>query len=166
MYDFDLTAFDDFVKTEGDHMEFLLEFGDQSWNMHLHARDLRSADYSRQALTEDGLKVLPPSENITFKGHLTTPDESLVALTVDEELLYGFVEAGGETFFIEPLWYFDQDQSKNLVVVYNQADVIWDDSQKCGAEEMLKYQAPNMHDDHDHNHSSGEGMEKLACKEV
>lgn len=58
------------------------------------------------------------------------------ALTVAADYLYGFFEAEGHTYFIEPLWYFDKSQPRHLFVVYDNGDIKNNIESVCGAIEI------------------------------
>ena len=164
VYQLDVQAFDSYVKNAGSGMEFNLKFGDKDWNIWLAPKDIRSSNYLRSVLTPDGVKYLPKGENLTFQGHEQDAGGGMVALTIDDQFLYGFVKKGNETFFIEPLWYFVPDQPKDRFVIYAASEVKPRPDLKCGAEEMQKY--VKNHDD-DLKPAAGQPAEKTGlCYEL
>ncbi len=65
-------------------------------------------------------------------------DDSEVALTVNEDFLYGFIKTGAKTRYIEPLWYFIPDAPKNQIIIYDQDDIIENTPKTCGVTEAQK----------------------------
>jgi PKD repeat protein len=155
VYQLDVASFNTFVKKAGESMEFSLQLGNHDWNIWLQPRDLRSPKYQLRVLTKDGIKVFPKGENLTFKGYLDAPDGEAVSLTIDKELIYGFVKKGGELYFIEPLWYFTPGVPKDQFVVYAASDVKPKSGITCGAIEMIGKQREHL-DDAVHDHASHE----------
>lgn len=139
VYQFDAQAFDSFVKNAGSGMEFNLQFDDKNWDIWIAPRDVRSPNYIRSVLTENGVKTIPKGENITYRGYMSNLSSNIVALTIDHDFLYGFIRDGDESYFIEPLWYFVPDQPKDRFVIYAGSDVRPRPDMKCGAMEMEKY---------------------------
>jgi PKD repeat protein len=163
MYQLEPGAFHDFVKNAGASMEFTLKMGTHNWDIWLTPRDIRSNNYVRTVLTVDGGKTLPKGDNLTYRGMLQEPDGGAVALTVDEDFIYGFVKKGGEFYFIEPAWYFVPGTPKDRFVVYAASDVIPKKDAKCGFDEMKKYmQAPEPDD----SAAKEPSLEKTGCKTV
>lgn len=162
VYQLDVRAFDDFVKNAGQSMEFQLQFGQFDWEIYLEPRDIRSPDYVLSVLTDKGVTHPQAGENVTFRGALQTDGSSLVALTIAREFVYGFVKTGDEFYFIEPLWYFKQDEPKDRFVVYAASEVKPKPGATCGYDEMM------------HHTPHGEeaapqpqpGVEKMGCKEI
>ncbi len=169
VFQIDVTAFDTYVKDAGDYMEFNLQLGSEyDWDISLYPRDIRKPGYMRRVVTDEGIKILPPEENITFRGHLDAPGGGSVALTVDDNFIYGFVKNDGGMYFIEPLWYFLKDQPKDLFVIYSASDVQPRPGVKCGAEEMAEQTLKFLqHDNDDDGHGHGEeGQKMMGCLEV
>ena len=142
-YQLDVQEFDSFVKKAGQSMEFNLQFGNQDWDIHLEPRDLRGPNYVLSVLTDKGVQQSQPSENITFRGHLQGGNGGAVSLAIYQDFLYGFVENGGELFFIEPLWYFKPDAPRDQFVIYKSSDVKPKPGAKCGFDEMMQYAPPS-----------------------
>ncbi len=112
-----------------------LDWGkDHDWQLSLFPNNLRSSDYEMRTSTGE---VLTKGANKTFEGY----EQSLggeVRLTVDVDFIYGYVESGGERYFIEPVWYYDKSAPRNLFVVYDEHEVIPRDDVKCASHEMHK----------------------------
>ena len=167
IYQIDVEAFDQYVKSAGKSMHLNLKLGDEyNWDISLEPRDMRKPGYLRRWVTADGIVEMPPTENLTFRGKLEAPNGRSVSLTVDENLLRGFVKTEENMYFIEPVSNFIKGQPKDLFVVYAACDVQPREDAKCGYTELLnktEMYAPKH--DHDHDHHA-EGEKALACKEV
>ncbi len=162
IYQLDILAFDNFVKNAGSSMEFSLKFGTQNWDIQLEPRDIRGPNYVLSVLSDKGVQYLTPGENITFRGQLQGKNGGAVSLTIYKDFLYGFVEKGGDYFFIEPLWYFKPDAPKDRFVIYAASDVKPKPGAKCGFDEMLQH-APHAEELLE---GPTVGAEKMGCKEV
>jgi hypothetical protein len=139
IYSIETNPLHDFVHSKDDGVTFSLQLGDaHNWNIGIVPRDIRATNYILRVQTENGVEELPPGENLTFQGQLNEGDGGDVALTIDQDFIYGFVEQGEQSYFIEPLWYFVPDQPTNLFVVYSNNDVRPSEG-KCGVNEMEQH---------------------------
>ncbi len=59
----------------------------------------------------------------TYHGYLKNQPNSSVALTIDSDFIYGMIQDEGNTYYIEPLFYFDKSQPKNKFIFYNKLEV-------------------------------------------
>ena len=135
----DVSALNQYVKSEPGTRSFRLELGDPyNWDLEIAAHDLRTADYRIRVATEKGIEDLPVSENKTYRG-LRAQTTNRVALTLDHEFIYGYVEAGDETYFIEPLYYFVPKAERDLFVVYPASKVVPVEGLTCGVLEMHEH---------------------------
>ncbi len=166
VFEFDIASFNSFVKSQELSMEFKMEFGELNWDVWLVPRDLRAPNYVSRVLSGDGIKVLPKGENITFKGLLNSfQGESVVAMTITEELLYGFVRMGDETYFFEPVWYFDPTAPKNQFVIYPASKIKQHKDKKCGFDEMME-QMGGIPAQTEKSNYEADAFQKMGCKEV
>lgn len=76
---------------------------------------------------------------------LNKPGAETMAVTVANDLLYGTFEANGQTYYVEPVWYFDPAQPHNLFVVYDASDVKQSLGDFCGAMEV-KHEKETLED--------------------
>ena len=169
VYQIDVHAFDDFVKNAGNSMMFNLELGDDyDWDISLEPRDIRKPGHLRRWATKDGIKVMPPSENTTFRGKLEAPGGGSVSLSVDDNMIRGFIKKDGIMYYIEPLWHLVKGQPTDLFVVYAASDVNEQPGVKCGVTAMhdkTKELLEDKHDGHDHDNKEA-GEKALACFEI
>lgn len=159
----DANALDKFVHKAGNSSAFTLDLGgSHAWDISLEARDLRSSHYVSNVLTDEGVKSTVPGKNTTFRGRLAQEDHGWsVALTIDQDFIYGFIKDANNTYLIEPLWYFVPGQPKDLFVVYAASDVKPKPGANCGYGEMLDRMEKlgyETHKDHDHDPAEKVGM--------
>lgn len=167
VYQLDVASVDKYVKSKSDTMQLSLQLGAKyDWDIKLWPKDIRRPNHLRRWVTEQGTVTMPPSENITFRGKVDAPGGGSISLSIDDELIRGFIKKDGEMYYIEPVWYFIKGQPKDLFVVYAACDVQPRPDAKCGYSELMnKTEQYIGHDDHDH--SEVEGLEKSSvCKEV
>ncbi len=105
---------------------FNLRLGDRyHWSLQLQPSRVLAPGYFLQVATDEGVQVHRRLRNIAFRGY-ETKGNGRVRLSVDKDFIYGFVEADGERFYIEPLWYHQQDAPRDLFLVYPISAVIKD----------------------------------------
>ncbi|MCO6477300.1 MAG: PKD domain-containing protein, partial [Phaeodactylibacter sp.] len=108
--------------------------GAYEWVLELEGVDIRSEDYRLTALTDRGEEQLPRSENKTYRGRALGPQGGEARFTLDEHFVYGFIESGDETFYLEPAWHFDPGLEKGVYLAYPASAVINTDAFTCGWE--------------------------------
>ncbi|MFT4762408.1 MAG: hypothetical protein ACI9LN_004394, partial [Saprospiraceae bacterium] len=169
VYEIDATTLNAFAKSGAVDVDFKLKLGSQyDWDFSITPHDIRGDNYVLSIQTNKGVKDLPRSENKTFRGALQGSTNSVIALTLDTDFIYGFVKTGQEYVFIEPAWYFNAAAPKNQFVVYNGQNVVSKDG-TCGAMELASNKASMKHrHNHDHESEAVENVNKsvLACYEV
>ncbi len=136
----DAASLNAYAKAENGARPFRLQLGDRhDWNLEIFARDIRAANYSILVATEAGVTEMRAGENNTFRGQLLQAGGGMVSLTLDVDFIYGYITEGDEEFFIEPLWYFIPDASKDLFLVYPASKVIPVEGKTCGVTEMEEH---------------------------
>ncbi|MEL6868012.1 MAG: PKD domain-containing protein, partial [Bacteroidota bacterium] len=136
LYQIDVNAIDAFAKSGATDIDFKLLLGnDYDWDFSITPVDVRSENYTLTTERDGKLVQLPVGENLTFRGSIQDHSSSLIALTLDEGFMYGFVRIGKEDWYIEPLWYFNKNAPRDQIVVYKSSDVRWDRGHTCGAME-------------------------------
>ena len=168
VYEIDAAALNAFAKSGAVDVDFKLKLGSQyDWDFSITPHDVRAENYVLTIQTDKGVKDLPRSENKTFRGALEGSTNSVIALTLDTDFIYGFVKIGQEYVFIEPAWYFNKTAPKNQFVVYKGQNVIPSDG-TCGAMDLALNKSTMEHN-HKHNHSQDiveNSNKSLACYEV
>ncbi|MBI1228398.1 MAG: PKD domain-containing protein [Bacteroidetes bacterium] len=167
IYQIDAKALSSFTMNAGDESNFHLELGRHDWDIMLQKRDLRSSNYVNSVLTDEGVKSNPANDGImTYRGQLPNSDGWSVALTLREDFIYGYFEESGETYYIEPLWYFIAEAPKDQFILYPSSAVKPDNGEhKCGALEMQDKMEELNPEEQIKQH--GEDAEKMmACVEI
>jgi PKD repeat protein len=139
VYQIDVKTLNEHVKKAGASAKFKLELGNAQWDVFLRPNDFRGPKYAVRVLGENGIERLPKRKNITFSGDLAYPGDCKVALTIDEDFLYGFFKTPDELYFIEPLWYFEPGQPKDRFVLYKASEVRQDKQHSCGVDELRQH---------------------------
>ncbi|MCS6928081.1 MAG: PKD domain-containing protein [Saprospiraceae bacterium] len=107
-----------------DHATISLRLGTRyEWTLQLQPSRILAPGYFLQVATDEGVEIHRRLRQIAFRGY-EAKSAGKVRLTVDRDFLYGFVEAGGERYYIEPLWYYQFDAPRDLFLVYPMSAVI------------------------------------------
>lgn len=115
---------------------FILHLGNHVWNLNLNSSNLISPDYFIKTESANGDIVRHNHPNIAFKGYEN--GKGRVRLTVDKNMIYGYIEQEGKLWRIEPLWYIDQTADKSLVVVYEKSKILPHPAVSCGVTEDME----------------------------
>lgn len=141
LYRIDTKAIDKYVHGSSGNIPLSLNLpGFATWDLNLAAHDILDENYSVIVNTNRGKIALPKQECITYNGNLQSNAGSKVSLTITGSLFYGIIGNGSQTFFIEPLRYFDAAQDKDVYVVYNVNDAITDAAVTCAVTEVKQEQ--------------------------
>jgi len=166
VYKVNSTDLNAFVKNAGNQSTFKLQMGSHLWDIQLQKRDLRSPDFVFSLLTDKGVeKSGATDETMTYRGTMPNADGWSVALTLNPEFIYGYFEENGVTYYIEPLWYFEPGQPKDLFVIYAGSDVIPNSNAKCAADEV-NHKMDELNHDIEKETGKGEVEKMMACKEI
>lgn len=140
-----------------------LQVGNHDWTLALESSRILSENYSLQVGGVHGVTTTYPKHNIAFKGYELNGG-GRVRLTIRGEFLYGFVEEGGERYYIEPLWYFEPQASRNLYVIYPKSAVGLLPTDACGVtDEFIELQHL---EDAVNDKVKENGAENSACYEL
>jgi PKD repeat protein len=146
VFELDVALLNRHVRSGAGEVEFQLHLGAAYvWNIRLAPRDIRSENYRVAVASEDGTRTLPKGENKTFRGALPAKDGGEVRLTLDEEIIFGYVETGGERFFIEPLCYYTAGAPAGQIVVYRESDVNRELGGTCALLRAEGFQEEHLH---------------------
>lgn len=111
-----------------------LQLDGHDWTFYLSPSRVLSENYHLQVVSDDGIQYITPTEQKAFFG-FEVGSNGHVRLTLDNDFIYGFVEKNNETWYIEPLWYLDQNAPFGLYIVYPASAVIHTDENKCALRE-------------------------------
>ena len=134
IYQIDVAALDVAIKNNPTFSEQELLLGSHQWKLQLTPSEITGSGYTLQVLTPQGLQTTYPTENKAFKGY-ESQGGGKVRLTVDDNFIYGFIDAEGGRYYIEPLSYYEPGAAHDLFVVYEREAVKPDTDHICGAEE-------------------------------
>ncbi len=121
------------------------------FDLNLVPNDLRAAGYRAQDTTERGIQTIQRGEVTTFKGKVAGEADSDVRMTISGAAIEGYVEVGGERFFVEPAQNYSRFAAADDVVFYREMDLLKDKSFLCDTElteriergkEMISANAP------------------------
>lgn len=110
------------------------------WNFKMDRVEIKAKNYSIRVKTPEGIQNAAPTVIYTFQGQ--NESGKLAALTISNEMIYGFFEIGDDSWFIEPVWLFDPNAERDLFVVYRAVDVKPGDEVNCGVKEISKNPVP------------------------
>lgn len=104
------------------------------FDLELIESDIIDLDY--QSITSTG--------KVTKKEDLATPYQGYtaqggrVSMTIGTDFIFGFIEDGAETIYIEPLSYFVKTATKGQFISYKASDVKQGSPKTCGVTEVSK----------------------------
>ncbi|MCB0570976.1 MAG: PKD domain-containing protein, partial [Phaeodactylibacter sp.] len=141
VYHIDAPAIHSYLQSAADGgASFHLRLGsDYDWPVSLVPNEVRTDNYSFVLQTENGRQYQPRSATRTFKGQALLPQGGGVRLTVNEHFIYGFLEAGGETYYIEPAWLFDKRYPEDYYVAYPASAIIRKPEWNCATDEAHEF---------------------------
>jgi PKD repeat protein len=117
--------------------------GFASFPMNLQPHDILSNDYKLVVGSPQGRQEFPKPACMTYQGILTNQGSSNVYLTINNDLIYGMLSGSSQSWFIEPLQYFDKQVNANVYVVYDTRDVLPRTDLSCGVSEIQTRQITN-----------------------
>ena len=159
IFQFDTDNLENHVRQTDGNTEISLQFGEEhNWNLDLLNSDLFADNY----LLRDGKTTVNSQRPIPMQGYLLGGNNERVALTVSEDFIYGYIQEDGKTYYIEPLRYFTANQEENLFVIYEESDVITDNTIKCAVTEK-HHRGHNLENQYKAEAATGE-KSILACK--
>lgn len=139
VFQLDATQLEAFVKSNAESSA-QLKVGSHEWQLALTPNPLVRSNYLLQVHSAQGVVTSSPVRDIAYKGYETTGGGK-VRMTINGNFLYGFIEDGGERYYIEPLWYFEPHSAKDLFVLYPQSAVAPFPHDICGVtEEQIELQ--------------------------
>ncbi len=116
----------EFLGESPEQAAFTLRLGDRyEWSLRLQPSRVLAPGYFLQVATDKKVETHRRLRQIAYKGY-EIRTSGKVRLTVDKDFLYGFVETGGERYYIEPLWYHQPEAPRDLMLVYPMSAVIRD----------------------------------------
>jgi PKD repeat protein len=124
--------------TNNDNVDFTLALPQLgTFSLQLKAINIFSEDYFA---TENESKLRMYSKYttkcISYRGYVKGIVDSKVALTIDDDFFYGSIAINGETYYFEPMDYYDKQSGKGKTIAYNTKDILSTNEKKCGVQEI------------------------------
>ncbi len=94
-----------------------LQLGGHKWNLRLEPSQILAPGYSLRVQTEKGVENRTRTDHRAFKG-VELGGGGKVRLTLDKDFIHGFIDAEGDRFYLEPLWYHQPDAPRDLFLCY------------------------------------------------
>lgn len=113
----------------------VLTVGGSVRELELVPADIRAPGYRRTRTTPRGEEELPAGPVSTFRGRVAGEPDSAVRMLITPELVMGYVELGGERYFVDPAYKFLPGGGVDRLVVYRDADLPGEGGITCAAEE-------------------------------
>lgn len=111
-----------------------LKVGEEIFELELQEFNLLSSDYFVSVLDENQVNISKERPTVkTYRGY-HKPSGKEVRLTVDKGFIYGFIETGKTTFYIEPVFYYESDIRQDLFFLYDIKDAAPLPDRRCAAD--------------------------------
>ncbi len=129
----------------------------QNWDITLFDSEVISPRYKARIATANGIITENAPKVAALNGY--TRKGGRASLTFADNFIYGFVEDGDKTYFIEPLYHQTRQPSKDQFIVYEAKDILDDEIHTCATDSPAKIGV--------HEHEHNESAERLGlCYEV
>ena len=103
------------------------------FDLDLYAYDLVTSNYKAILHDENGRTEVPVNTNIVFRGYVSGIPQSYVALTISEDFIFGSINDGQTTYFIEPSRRLNLVEEDRSFVLYDVSG-IKENGHECGVE--------------------------------
>ena len=110
----------------------------ESFNLRLKENNILSPDYQLILASKNGMQNLTERKQITYEGNIINQEHNKVRLTITNDIIYGIIKTEDKEYFIEPLNYIIGGASKNIFILYETKDIVWNPSATCGVFEVKK----------------------------
>lgn len=160
----DFEGFDPILKSESVVQDqYTITLNRVPYDLYLEEVYLTGEGYRVQLY--DGKAVTtyePEQETKTYKGiNKTTGGQ--VRLTISEDFVYGFIEVGDETFYIEPAVFYDRDQNPHSMLVYSNKDVAIYPEKTCAFDENVHTEKSRVSQHQKNSPNCGIVQYAIAC---
>ena len=157
IFDIDAAPLHNMAKNAQSTTELRLRLGNTyDWVLQLTPDDIFASNFQLSVATDAGIETRPKGEIKTFGGYAAGSPENHVRMTLNEAFIFGYVEIGDVTYFIEPAQRFKADLPDSYYIVYRTDEVLPHPNLTCGwsATEHRRHE-------HSHDHAEEEGTEKI-----
>lgn len=119
--------------------DFVFKTNIIGYDLQLINSNIISEDYVLRVSSKGGIREVKSNRAIPMQG--STNKGGAVSLTFNHDFVYGFIQDGDETFYIEPLRYYEKGKANDLYVVYNTKDVKESAPKTCGVTAAMEREA-------------------------
>ena len=137
IFEIDATALDQFVKSQSGTRQFSLQLGNEyAWDIELVPNPIIADHFVLRTLGAKGVRQETYEADIAFHGKLNADAEDRVSLSIAADgFLFGYIEQGKKTYYIEPLQYQVAGAPADQFLVYEEGDVVPLVNKTCAATE-------------------------------
>lgn len=165
VFELDIDGINKYVSGAGSDFDLNLQLDESyDWKMSLAENDLKRTDFKVLVGNRGGVKEQSFNKVITFSGYLKSGGTT--RMTINDGFLYGLIERGNKTYFLEPLKHFNQEAKNSLFVVYEFADVKEVKGKTCGATDFMNKKNEIDQQIHNHDHDHGTEGKSMVCYDV
>ncbi len=151
------------LRSQGYFSSLTLDANNQEFQFSLIAHDVRDANYTLKALTDNGIVEYPRSPNMTYSGY-TKGDHYDVRITSNEDFFHAYIIQAHDALYIEPANDIVSSAPKNQFVIYWASDNLKKfDNNMCGAKPIPGSLAKPDTESHDLSHTDARNR---SCKVV
>ncbi|MBK9737745.1 MAG: PKD domain-containing protein [Saprospiraceae bacterium] len=123
------------IKSGSDLSHFIIKLNNGAeWDLNLRSSKIISPNYNVVIAESDGQKFRKGSSAIPMIGKVNGIMNSEVALTFNENFVYGFIRIGFDEYYIEPVHHLSAQKTFDAFVLYSVKDVLKTELYKCGYE--------------------------------
>ncbi|HND87266.1 MAG TPA: M12 family metallo-peptidase [Saprospiraceae bacterium] len=126
-------------ESNGEKQVRLVLPGIGEWPLALVPSNLLTEDYALRLDDGNKIVVLPGPGEIAWKGRVEGSSQSDVRLTVNDGFIFGSIQVGASTWFIEPLKGLVAGSPADRYLVYLTSDVRPDPALHCGVQETEEH---------------------------
>ncbi|MFZ4635671.1 MAG: M12 family metallo-peptidase, partial [Saprospiraceae bacterium] len=164
VYRIDANQVDQYARKLPNGGTYTFQLGSRQWALALEPSGVVAANYALQTGADKSAvdaSTMPPT---TWQGFEKT-GYGKVRLTFAEEFIYGYVEQGGERWYIQPVWHMVPGADRDLFVVYPESGVVDTYGGSCAVLEEQKVHEEYLKDVIQEQLEAAEAK-SLACYEV
>lgn len=122
------------TKTGFFETEFIVPQRNLNWTLDLKVSNIISDNYVLKIYDEDKITFREGTTAIPTQGYIKGNPNSRVSLTFNEGFIYGFIQEGDETYYVEPLIHFDKSAAKDVYIFYHENDQKPHAEKTCGTD--------------------------------
>jgi len=108
------------------------------FELELEKNDLRAPGFKAVVMTESGPVEAKLGPVTTYRGTVRGEEGSVVRMTANRAVFTGFVKAGEDWVFIDPLTEYVPGAARNQAVIYRETDVRPEAAGLCGVEGWMR----------------------------